>query len=109
MNLLLQACNAANVDLPKTGSDMIKYAVCDETNVNCMLTGNYESCANCKVFHEEISSVNDEIMGDTVTWYQWQINDRVVKTVQEGTVGKLLQQIHSQLPHFLRHCIVKRK
>ena len=110
MNLLLQACNEANIDLPRSSSDLVKQVVCDERSVACMLKCNCDTCGDGKILQDIISALDDEVLGEVLTWYQWQTAEgRVTKILQEGTVLDLVHSVYAQLQHFLGHTFIKRK
>ena len=109
MAMMLNACSAATVEIPKSSSDFVDSLVCDPNNESCMLTQDCATCGNGALFDIKYP-VDAELASEFVSWYRWEFADhKVVKCVKEGTVDELVGQIKNDCNKFLNHIFVKRK
>jgi len=100
VNLLLSACNGAglNILVRKLSSDFVKVVVCNDDNEQGMLTNVCNVCRDCKLFDAMVDSYECHLLADTVTWYQWEIEDqRAVKSTHESTISDALIALKLQL------------
>ena len=84
--------------------------MCDRFAEECM-TGCCVVCGNLKKYHEPIKCFDEEELASPTTWYKWSEDGtgRTVKTMNEGTIQDLLDQLASLLTPFLDHEYVCQK
>ena len=80
----------------------IDQITCDSSSKACM----YSECSTCKSKIDNYSPKNDT---DTITYQQWQNNDKIEKIDINSTVKDAFEKLKSLLKEFLIHTYVKRK
>ena len=110
-NLRFKAESLQKIKAVPDGSieNLVKHVACNAKSQTCM----YNNCGICK---EKSFEVSNDIINDTVTWHAWRAAEKeivkdgkdkqisvVVKELQSGTVGDLLEVFSSDLLRYKRH------
>ena len=91
-----------NTSLATEFHTFIDQVTCDSAKKECMSS----SCADCRNLIYDFAPSSPTT---TVTYQQWQNNDKVEKVNIIGTVGDAFAELKSKLKDFLLHTLFKRK
>ena len=104
----VDALHKANPNFPTYTHNLPETLLCPSPTEECWLN-ECPNCQDCKGFKDNYSF--EDASEPTYSWYVWKNveNNRITKTVEDGTIEDLLEHMCSLIPKFLEHCYVKRK
>lgn len=119
---MCQCPNKEVAEIPMYLSDFVDLFVCSSESEDCM----FGRCDKCPRWFEDLKENLDPIkISDTVTCYEWERVDQVIREKKEHgkfkkTIKKMkkvckegnlevIQALEDKMPFFLEHIYVKRK
>ena len=109
VRLILSCLHEKCAEVPLRSADFISISVCDPQNNDCML-GKCSTCSTMSCFRMNVVDKVSDCLMDEVKWYTWEtVDGKQVKTVREGVVEEVVDELQNQLPVFLKHDFIKQQ